>query len=366
MPERLRVGYVPYSTDFIKPGDRRRFAFYASARGIDFEIADPNKVYDLIVLSEVADISLWCQYPHGKIVFDFIDSYLTVPRSNVKQWLKGLVWYFSGRHKHLRLDYWATLKDMCRRSDAVVCTTDEQMMMIAGYCSNVHIVLDIHESVVQATKENYKCGSPFHLVWEGLPSNLYQLEEISGALKEVHETTPLVLHVITDSKYAQFLGRFAEVDSAALARKIFDHAEFHPWSEKTVAEIVRRCDLAVIPIDLSDPFVAGKPENKLLLLWRMGIPVLVSSTPAYVRAMKRVGLEAMVCRDQHDWKKALRTLIASEELRKNAAARGRHFAQTHFGVEATLNRWDKVFESLGFRFNNGSETALLPNVSLAV
>src|SRR6185312_15235316 len=77
----IRIGYVPYSGRFTKPGDRRRFVAYARARNLEFEVADPDKRYDLVVLSETADISVWPDYRHGKIVYDLIDSYLSVPRT---------------------------------------------------------------------------------------------------------------------------------------------------------------------------------------------------------------------------------------------------------------------------------------------
>ena len=55
---KLRIGYVPYSQSFEKPGDKRRFVHYAKSRNIPFEIVDPKKSYDLIVLSQVADLSV--------------------------------------------------------------------------------------------------------------------------------------------------------------------------------------------------------------------------------------------------------------------------------------------------------------------
>ena len=32
--------------------------------------------------------------------------------------------------------------------------------------------------------------------------------------------------------------------------------------------------MAIIPIDLTDAFARGKPENKLVMLWQLGMPVL--------------------------------------------------------------------------------------------
>ncbi|NDG40652.1 MAG: hypothetical protein EBY28_15095, partial [Betaproteobacteria bacterium] len=134
----LRIGYVSYSQTLNLPGDRRRFARYAGQRGIEFELADPDKMYDIVVVSEAADISVWANYPHGKIVYDLIDSYLAIPRSNLKGRLRGLAKYISRQHRHLQLDHWRAIEKMCRRADAVICTTEEQQRDIEKFCSNVH------------------------------------------------------------------------------------------------------------------------------------------------------------------------------------------------------------------------------------
>src|SRR5437588_889604 len=132
----LRVGYVPYSSSLDSPGDRRRFCFYARKRNIPFEIAMPGKTYDLVVLSEAADITVWSRYPRGhtRIVFDFIDSYLSVPGNDLKAKLRGLAKFVWRQNRYLRLDYRAALQDMCRRADATVCTTQEQKASILPFC----------------------------------------------------------------------------------------------------------------------------------------------------------------------------------------------------------------------------------------
>ena len=73
--QHARIGYVPMSNSFNSPGIRR-FVYYASKRNLTFEIADPLKKYDLVVITQNADLSIWSQYEAGgaKIVYDFIDS----------------------------------------------------------------------------------------------------------------------------------------------------------------------------------------------------------------------------------------------------------------------------------------------------
>lgn len=349
--EKLRIGYVPIGNTLESPGDRRRFVAYARARNLSFELAIPEERYDLVVLSQMADISVWCDYQHGKVVYDFIDSYLAIPRTNIKQWLRGAVWYVVGRHRRLRLDYWTTIQNMCRRADAVICSTEEQKADIYAYCKNVHIVLDVHSTVVHKVKDDYRCGEPFNLAWEGLPSNIRQLNQIRDVLNSIDKRRPLVLNVVTDPDQSRILGRFGRVQSIDLARQVFDSVKFHLWDESTCSDFIRNCDLAVIPIDLSDPFVSGKPENKLLLLWRMGMPVVTSATPAYLRAMKGAGIQDMACRNQKEWLNSIELMMDDEVLRRDAGTMGKNYAESFYSEDVLLARWDAVFSSLGFSFN---------------
>ena len=63
-----RIGYVPYSASLTHPGDLRRFVAYARARNLPFEVARPDGRYDVVVLSELSDISVWSEYRGGKVV----------------------------------------------------------------------------------------------------------------------------------------------------------------------------------------------------------------------------------------------------------------------------------------------------------
>ena len=192
-----RIGYVPFNPTLKAPGDRRRFVAYARARNLPFELARFDQRYDVVVLSELADISIWCEYRQGKVVFDFIDSYLSVPRSNWRQLLRGPLWYALRRHRKLR-DYLSNLKAMCRRADAVICTTDEQKEMIRQFCNNVHIILDIHSTVATEIKKGYAAGQPFRLVWEGLPTTIPQLATLAPVLRGLSKNRDFELHVVSN------------------------------------------------------------------------------------------------------------------------------------------------------------------------
>lgn len=346
---RIRIGYVPYSKDFNKPGDRRRFVFYAEKRGIQFEIADPAKEYDLIILSARADISLWSRYPKAKLVYDLIDSYLAIPRSDVKGKLRGFSKFLSGQSRYLQLDYWAAIGVMCGRADAVVCSTQEQRNDISKFCRNVHIILDAHMGVVRTTKSDYRAAQPFRLVWEGLPQTLRSLDLIRPVLERLRNRYSIEMHVVTDREYFRYLGQFGKGDTLKFLQRISPDIYFHEWNELDCANIICSCDLAVIPIDLGDPFAAGKPENKLLLFWRMGVPVVTSASPAYARAMQAVGFN-LSAKDEADWLDKIELLLNDAVVRREAGTLGKAYVEREFSEANLLARWDAVFASVGFNF----------------
>lgn len=354
MNSQPRIGYAPFNPLFQHPADSRRFAGYAKARGLSIEVARPDERYDLVVVSELADISAWTKYRGGKVVFDFIDSYLAIPRSDPRQLLRGIIWYLNGRHSRLRLDFKGALEAMCARADAVVCTTEEQKADIGAFCNNIHIVLDIHDEVVRSRKQDYAASTPFRLVWEGLPSNVPQLEAIASVLREVAARRPIELNIVTDIERPGALPWLPRIKTADVARRVFRNAVVRRWDKTTVSEEITRCDAAIIPIVTSDPLTRGKPGNKLALLWRMAMPVVTSDTPSYRRMQAAASTPELACHSDADWAAALDRLMGSEDLRREAGRRGHDYVGEHLSTPKLLARWDAVFASLGFKFGGRS------------
>ncbi len=342
---RLRIGYAPYSSTLDRPGDRRRFAGYAQRRNIAFEIADPARAYDLVIVTENADISVWSRYDKGRVVYDLIDSYLAISRNDLKGRLRGLAKFAAGQHRHLCLDYWRAIEDMCRHAAAVICTTIEQKRDIEKFCPNVHIILDMHTSVTRHIKADYTTGAVFQLVWEGLPATIDSLLLIKDVLREIDSEHAIALNVVTDPVSFRYLGRYGRRNTIDAVRQLCARVTLHEWNEQTCSRIICGCDAAVIPLDLADPFAAGKPENKLLLLWRMGLPTIASASPAYARAMTAAELD-LVCVNNVDWRYQLKRVITDASLRANAGWHGRAYAESNFGEARLLAHWDKLFETL--------------------
>jgi glycosyltransferase involved in cell wall biosynthesis len=289
----------------------------------------------------------WRRHQGGKLIFDLIDPYLAIPMTDPKQLFRGIAWFAKGRHRYPTLNFRATLEGMCRRADAVVCTTEEQQQAIERLCRNTHIVLDLQDEILGSVKLDYSAQRPFRIVWEGLPSNIYQLRTIRTALQQVSHRYPLKLIVVTDPDQPRTVPWLGRVKTLDVLRQIFDNVDFRSWDKATWSDIITDCDLAVIPIELDRPLYAGKPGNKLALFWRAGMPVVASATPAYVRMLRAAGLETLACFSTQDWITALETMINNEQKRREAGLRGRDFVARALSTDALLQSWDRVMSSVG-------------------
>src|SRR4051794_15111989 len=206
----MKIGYVTHNAELTQPADRRRFPLYAEKRGIEYELADPAGSYDVVVVTPRANLTDWTRYRPGeaKLVFDIVDSYLDIPRTNVKATLRGPAKFLAGEAPTPFRSYRSSLEAILRRADAATCATPEQARSIAPFCANVHAILDFQSRMVGHVKEDYSAGSPFNLVWEGLGENARWFSEIRRPLAEVSRTRPLVLHLITAVEFKQITQRF--------------------------------------------------------------------------------------------------------------------------------------------------------------
>lgn len=343
-----RIGYSTFRDNPTGPGDRRRFLAFAAKRDLAWEIARPDVPYDLVIANPGGDLSVWSRLPkRTKFVFDMVDSYLAEPGWNPKTIFRGVFKYAMGHTRHLHLDYRALIEATCRRADAVICSTEEQRESILALCPEVHVILDFQSEATGEVKSDYTRREVFQLVWEGLPQNVSTFREFAEPFRALAAKRPLVLNLITDVRYPLASTHFGMRPTTDLVREVLgsEHVTIRPWNLEQFAAIATSCDLAVIPIPLDIPFMRGKPENKLVLFWRLGLPVVTSATPAYERAMRAAGL-AMTCRTPADWTSQLERLMDDEAARREAGQRGLACARETYSEASTLAKWDAVVQPL--------------------
>lgn len=344
-----RIGYAANSSTLSHPADRRRFPVWARARGVDWEVADVDKAdqYDLVVVTPRADLNRWrtSVRPDAKLIFDMVDSYLAIPRTNLKQALRGPAKFLAGEATTPFYSYRAAIERIVERADAVTCATPEQAEALSPWSGNVHAILDIHSGLVRTVKDDYSAHTPFRLVWEGLGTNVHWFDLITPVLQEIASEHPISLHIISDIEYREYVQKFGRRRMAKITRGFADDVRLYQWSEEFLSLIATNCDLAVIPLPTDRAYATNKPESKLISFWRMGLPVITAATPAYRRVMKAAAQE-LAMDDETQWLAAIRRMIADDAFRERSGREGRRWADEVYGEEALLSRWDEAIASL--------------------
>jgi glycosyltransferase involved in cell wall biosynthesis len=279
-----------------------------------------------------------------------VDSLLALHRHDPHVLVRGLVKFAFRRTRHLHLDYRRLIEDTCRRADAVVCTTEEQRQQILPFCPNAHVILDFQPEAGGRAKTDYARREVFNLVWEGLAWSLLTFRPAVDALRELERRHRIALHLVTDLRWPLAFGDTLRVSTRMRVRRLIPLREIYlyEWNPHLITELCTAADLAIIPIPLDQPIYAGKPENKLVLFWRMGMPVVTTATAAYERAMRGAGL-AMTCRTTEDWIRTIERYMGDEAARREAGERGRAYAEANYSESRLLSQWDAVFASLGGR-----------------
>lgn len=342
----LKIGYRPHTSDMKGPADRRRFLFYSRERGLNFELADLGARYDIVFLTSGCDTSSWYRYkqshPDVKFIFEIIDSYM-LDDLRISSFLRGVSRFISRRDSKLYLDYRKAFSKIIGIADAVVCATPLQRKHLQRLNANIHVSLDYFSDDIQYKKTEYNTGDKLKLVWEGQPYTLNTLFVLKDVLQEFRDRVEL--HVVTDRRL-KYPFRIFDRDVERVLADLPCDLVFHEWNLETFSQVIAKCDLAVIPIDLASQFDRHKPENKLLLLWEVGIPVLTTNTPAYQRVMTTAGIDCL-CASESDWITKLEWFLGlSEEERQALAEQARRYLRRWHSKDAILGRWDQIFESV--------------------
>ena len=246
------------------------------------------------------------------------------------------------------LDYRRALIRVLERADVVVCSTPEQRDLLGQHCERVHALLDLHGEVGEHPPIQPRDAEAFDVVWEGMVATLPALRQLLSGLRSLATERRVRLHLITDRRYPRYMERFVAADTSRMVADWGVPIALYQWDRRTMPAIVRTCDLAVVPVDRSDPVAMGKPENRIRIFWRLGIPVLASDTPSHRRAVDVSGIPRdVLCRDEDEWARALRRYAEDPVARGQVARLGNEASRTTYGDEAILAGWDAVMADVG-------------------
>ena len=282
----IKVKYLGYSADYSHPADRRRIGILNDHVEIQLVRENDEDYGPLVLSNDVAIHQYLKRQSRHPVILDIVDAYLALGNFSFVDLMRNLLRSFRGKSSFISLTYKRYLKKCISKADACVAPSPEIAEMIRPYNENVHVIRDCHQELNTIDYTDRNSG----ILWEGFGSNLKHLISIAPDLDTYLEQSKVKLFIVTEKSFFRWGNKFGKLDTEKLISKHFPRAfpnyvELVPWSIDNINEVALKTRLAIIPIRNDDKFAEHKSENKLLELWSIGLPVIVSRTPSYLRVM---------------------------------------------------------------------------------
>ncbi len=348
----LKIGYIPYLPDLSQPADRRRFPYFAKTNNINFEIADINKKYDVILLTAFADLSQWMVYknknPGTTFIFEMVDSLIFSPNLFDKLF-KGIGKYIMGKDSSLHLNYRNIFIEWIKGADWVICSSTGIKNIIEQWNKNVVVSLDYMQNEVKTTKTDYTINGKMKLVWEGQGVVCQQILNYKELFKRVNSFCDL--YIITDETYPTY-GGLIKRSISTIIDQLPITTFFHKWEIYKNFEMLIEYDCGIIPLNKNNKMALYKPANKLISFSFAGLPTVVSDIPSYIEFMDPAGTD-LYCSNINEWVTKLKSIkeMTAEE-RENIAAKNLDYVTKIYSNEALHQHWHRVFEKLELKSNH--------------
>ena len=206
------------------------------------------------------------------------------------------------------------------------------------------VILDSHEEFPMIEPELIRKES-FPWLWEGMPYTLDAIRELKLAFEEIED---LGMNVVSDREFFRILGRYFPMSTEKLIGRCLNGHESRislaSWTQENLVRLAQDSSIAVLPIDMQDPIQVYKAENRLLIMWRLGLPCLVSPTLAYSRVMNSIG-ENLICNSTVEWLNKITLLRDSDGHRYEIVEKGQQYLRDFHSSEILLNKWDSLIEA---------------------
>jgi hypothetical protein len=341
------IGYEGYSPGGTGIADRRRILFWAKNRGHQIvDSRDPRA--DVVVITSSADLGYWARANTSKtIILDVVDG-LIGEQSSLRDAIRGYAYWATRRSTNISpKTYRSLILEVARKCQTVICSSPEQVEEWSKFKIKAQDILDIHEEIPFASWEIFsEEKKPNEIFWEGLPATLGSMSLLQSSFASKPNST-FKLNILTNLTSYKYLNKYKRVNLDRYLSKQLPQSnvqvELIEWSPQNLVTYSSRSTLGVIPISGVKGYNHLKAENRLLIMWRLGLPVLTSPLASYSRVMKEAQIDG-VCRDSSEWQSKIVNLNESKGLREEFIEKSRIYLEKKHNLEDILAKWDNALE----------------------
>jgi glycosyltransferase involved in cell wall biosynthesis len=164
--------------------------------------------------------------------------------------------------------------------------------------------------------------------WLGTSKNLYYLNGLTGAMKELMSRYPHArFSVISNGKFQP-----AGIDVENLS-----------WSLEAEGGWLRSIDVGIMPLE-HDDWSKGKCAFKLLQYMAAGLPT-VSSPVGMNAEVIQDGVNGLLADSEMEWAEKLSALIEAPQLREDLGNAGRCTVEEKYSLGVCLKRLERILEA---------------------
>ena len=339
--KRLKIGFFPYSNSLSSPADRRRLVSWAKNRGHEL-LLQQTKGVDFIFLSEGCDFLRYSKNSTVPKIFDLIDGYLGL-RGGRKDFARGVAKSFLGKHKTFPRTYSSIVQETCRNVDLVICSSPEQKETILPFNPNVEVILDNHAEIPDIPYRNKSGILKSKALWEGTTHTLGGLEQLVSKA----DVLPDQINIVTDLTYFKYMNRYFKLDTTSRLKGSLGRIQYDlkSWSVANLVSARNQSEFALVPVDVNDKIQVLKPENRLLIMFRLGIPSLTSNIPSYRRVEVALNTN-FTCGSWQDWSEKISKIENDPEFGEHQIALGKKYLSEHHNEELLFHSWDRIIQSI--------------------
>lgn len=340
----MRIRYLGSNNAHTEAVDRRRgFGAISHIEGIKV-VGDMS--YDLVFVGSGGDLAraleLKLRKPSAGLIFDYANHYLE-EETRLKAFVRPLFHSaFRGYAAYFR-GYKALIQELMSVADQVVCSSTYQQIYLQTLGIEATVITDIFDWEFDIPHQIEEKPA-YQFIWEGKAFNLDALLKLA---KVVNTFPNIPLAVLTDEKFGGYgathtLGKSVQEE----LKTRFQNAAYVPWTSSGLMEELARSTLGLLPINVFSSIGMAKPENRLVLLWRFGVPALTSPIPSYKELADRVGVD-FVCTYDQEWIDRIKTFTEASDRNLAQARFLKDYADAHYSVAVILDKWRGVLAAIG-------------------
>jgi hypothetical protein len=220
-------------------------------------------------------------------IFDYCDFIHVV--SGFKFFIKSI--FAKRRKNYSSLFFKKDFLKLISLFDSIVVGSKIQNELLEKYNNNIVIIQDITEEVPLLELKNNSENNG--ILWEGFASSNWPIfKKIFKYTNNIRQGSKL--YIVTDQKYYFLAGRYLGFN----IHTVFNFLNFfypnityvtQKWNIDNLVNYANKCKIALIPIT-NNKIAKLKPENKMVIMIRLGLLPIVSNIPAYVTFSEKYDL----------------------------------------------------------------------------